>query len=301
MIGNMKALSFSRRSGQWTVLFQRSLPLCVLMLFLTGCPAPTSPADSTAASGNKLVLRGSNTIGEELAPRLIAAYTNEHSDAVFDTEFKGTGYGLGALSTYSCDIAAASRVVSTNELDLLKQGNIDLNEYVIGDYAVAVVVHALNPVNDLTKEQVRDIFTGTIQNWKEVGGPDQPIHLYIRNPVSGTYLGFQELAMGNGPYGHAQKTLTSYADIVQSISQDPAGIGYSGLPKPQVVDTKMVSIGGVEPTAANVSKGSYPYARVLRLYTDKAKESPAAKEFIQFAMSAKGREIITKSGFVPQQ
>ena len=98
-------------------------------------------------------------------------------------------------------------MASTNEVDLLKENGVDLRDHIIGAYSVAVVVNAANPVKDLTKDQVRDIFTGAIHNWKEVGGADAPVHLYIRNPVSGTYLGFQEIAMGNKPYGHMEKLL----------------------------------------------------------------------------------------------
>lgn len=269
-----------------------------LLCGLTGCPAPQKPEESAASPTKKLILRGSNTIGEKLAPRLMAAYTNTHPDVYFDGEFKGTGYGLGALSTANCDIAAASRNVSSNELDLLKEGGVELNEYVIGFYAVAVVVNGENPVSKLGKDQIRDIFAGEVRNWKDVGGADQPIHLYIRNPVSGTYLGFQELAMNNQSYGHPQKALTSYAGILQSVAEDPAGIGYSSIPVDPISGVKPASIEGIEPTEANVREGKYPYARVLRLITSKAQESSEAKKFIDFALSAQGREIISKDGFV---
>ena len=152
-----------------------------------------------------------------------------------------------------------------------------------------------------SKDQVRDIFTGVITNWKDVGGPDAPIHLYIRNPVSGTYLGFQELAMGSKPYAHVEKALTTYAEIVQEVAKDTAGIGYSSPLTEKVDGAKAVTIGGIEPTAANISKGDYPYARVLRLYTNKAKDIPAADDFIQFALSSKGQAILAQDGFVPKQ
>ena len=83
---------------------------------------------------------------------------------------------------------------------------------------------------DLTRAQVRDIFTGAVQNWKEVGGPDSPIHLFIRHPVSGTYLGFRELAMEDKPYALQAKPCTNYTDIVQDVAADPSAIGYVQLP-----------------------------------------------------------------------
>src|ERR1022692_1697718 len=177
----------------------------------------------------QVVVRGSNTIGEELNPRLIAEFKKEHPSVAFDAEFKGTSYGLGALMVGKCDIAAASRQATTNELALSPIQNMQLKDYVIGSYAVSVIVNAGNPISDLTQDQVRDIFIGVVQNWKEVGGPDAPVHLYIRNPISGTYLGFQELAMAKQPYGTGAhiKSLTDYKGIAEAVAADANGIGYS--------------------------------------------------------------------------
>src|SRR5438046_2938155 len=94
---------------------------------------------------------------------------------------KGRGK-IGALMADQCDIAAASRLPSKDEQALAQLRNVELNDNVIGSYCVAVVVNGSNPVGNLTKDQVRDIFTGAIVNWKEVGGPDAPIHLCVRDP-----------------------------------------------------------------------------------------------------------------------
>jgi phosphate transport system substrate-binding protein len=147
---------------------------------------------------------------------------------------------------------------------------------------------------------VRDIFTGAIQNWKDVGGPGAPIHLYIRDPISGTYLGFRELALENRPYALPTKTLTNYAGIVQTVSQDPIGIGYSSITLPQNPGVKAVQIGGVAPVTDSVNKGNYPYARVLRFYTNKAKEPPAAMDLVHFVESKRGQEIVAEMGCVPR-
>ena len=248
--------------------------LALIGLAIAGC---------SGGKTEKLVIRGSNTIGEELAPQFIKAFRKDHPTIKFDTEFKGTGYGLGALSSGNCDIAAASRTVTTNEMDLLRESAMGLNDYVIGAYSVAVIVKADNPVANLTPEQVRNIFTGAINNWSEVGGPDAPIRRYIRNPVSGTYLGFQELAMANKPYAHMEKAFINYEQLVRAVAQDANGIGYANLALANQAGVKSVAIGGVEPTAGNVNQGKYPYARVLRFYTNKANEAPEARDFIQFA------------------
>ena len=266
-----------------------SLSLMVLSVVVTGCGKP-----------GKITIRGSNTFGEELAPRLIAEYRKEHPTVVFDTEYKGTTYGMGALMVERCDIAAASRPVSTNELQLAKDRDIAFNDYVIGAYSVAVIVNAGSPIGNLTRDQVRDIFTGAVINWKEVGGPDAPIHLCSRDEISGTHLGFRELAMENKPYALGLKAFTNYLGIIQTVAQDANGIGYTSIDLVSQGGIKAVSIEGTAPAIASVNGGQYPYARVLHLYTDTTKESPTTRDFVQFVQSKRRQEILTQMGFVPR-
>jgi phosphate transport system substrate-binding protein len=264
--------------------------LVVLSLLAAGCSPPNK---------DKVIMRGSNTIGEELAPRLFAEYRKDHPGVAFDTEFKGTTYGFGALFVRRCDIAAASRDVTSNEIGLARDNGIQLHSETIGTYCVAVVVNAASPAANLTREQVRDLFTGAAKNWKEVGGPDAAVHLFIRHPVSGTYLGFRELAMEDKPYALGAKTCTNYTDIVQAVAADPHGIGYSSLQLATKPGIKAVTVGGVPATVASVKQGKYPYARTLWLYTDKAAEAPAAREFLDFVQSSRGQQILDQAGFIP--
>ena len=275
----------------------RNLALILLGMLVAGCPAGKQA--SAPADGGKIIIRGSNTVGEELAPRLIAEYKKDHPAAGFDLETKGTSYGMGALMGGFCDIAGASRLPLKDELEVAQFRAVELNDYIIGVYCVAVVVNATNPVANLTPDQVRDIFTGAIQNWKDVGGPDAPIHLYIRDPISGTYLGFKELAMGNKPYITEQNLYTNYAGIVEAVARDANGIGYSGFNLAHEPGVKALSIDGIEPTLAAVKQDKYPYARTLHLYTNKAKERPAVLDFIQFIQSQRGQEVLAQMGFVP--
>jgi phosphate transport system substrate-binding protein len=290
---NMRA-----ETSDWkSLIYRMAMPCISLGVLLAGCtPAQQAPA---LRNDGKVVIRGSNTIGEELAPQLIAAYKKDHPAITFDLETKGTGYGMGALMGGQCDIAGASRLPNPDELELGRLRGVALNDYSIGAYSVAVIVNAANPVGDLTKDQVRDIFTGKITNWKDVGGPDAAIHLYIRDPVSGTYLGFRELAMDNKPYAHDPSMSTNYLGIAQALAQDPNGIGYSSFHRSSTDGVKAVTIGGVAATIESVNKGVYPYARTLHLYTNKASEETTAHEFIQFVQSARGQEIIAQMGYVP--
>jgi phosphate transport system substrate-binding protein len=255
----------------------------------------------TAAAQDKIVIRGSNTIGEELAPRLIAEYKKNHQDVVFDLEFKGSAYGIGALMGGYCDIAASSKPVGKEQEEIAQLRNVQFKEYILGAYTVSVLVNAANPVSNLTSNQVQSLFTGKTQNWKEVGGPDAPVHLMLRDPVSGTYLGFKELAMGFQDYGDQNVQLfTNYLGIADAVAKDPDAIGYSGLDQLQHAGTKAVAIDGVAPSAETVNAKKYPYARTLRFYTDANKEPAQDVDFINFVLGTDGQKILTQMGYAPK-
>jgi phosphate transport system substrate-binding protein len=293
----MKTALHDRWFNPTTKGLLKSLSLILIGTVVAGCPG-SNPAPGTAPSG-KITIRGSNTFGEELAPQLIAEYKKSHPKITFDLETKGTGYGFGALMGGFCDIAGASRLPFKEELEMARYREVEYNDHVIGAYSVAVVVNAANPIGNLTRAQVRDIFTGTIQNWKEAGGSDAPIHLFIRDPISGTHLGFRELAMENKPYADTPNLFTNYEAIVGAVAGDTNGIGYSSIELDNSAGVKPVSIGGIAPNAADVDKGSYPYARVLRLYTRKGRETPEALDFIQFVLSPQGQAVLARTGYTP--
>jgi phosphate transport system substrate-binding protein len=282
----------------------RVVTLVIFSFILTACPggkqASNNAAASASHSSHKIVIRGSNTIGEELAPRLMADFKNQNPAVDFEIEAKATGYGIAALRAGQCDIAAASRPVIAEEKELAQEANLEMNDTVLGAYSVAVVVHPNNPVANLTKDQVREIFTGKVQNWKEVGGSDTPIVLYIRDPISGTHLGFKEIAMNNEAYAAHPKLFTNYTALATAVATDPSGIGYSGIEMAKATGAKLISIDGTEASDATVHSGKYPYARMLRFYTNKARESQATKDFIAFTLSARGQELIRQMGFTPK-
>lgn len=279
-------------------LFTRAVGLGLLAVLGAGCPDSKQTTTSEPAR-NKVVIRGSNTFGEELAPRLIASFKQEHPGVEFDLETKATAYGFGALLGGKADLAAASRPPLKEELELARMRGIELSEYVVGSYTVAVIVNAGSAVANLTREQVRDIFIGAIKNWKEVGGPDAAINLYIRDPIAGTHFGFKELALGNSAYGADAKLLTDYAGIVRSVAADAAGIGYASLDSAKETGVKALSVGGIEPSVTTVHQGNYPYSRVVKLHTGKGRESAATRDFVQFVLSDKGKAIVRQTGFTP--
>ena len=262
-------------------------------------PNATSGTTASAPPTEKIIIRGSNTFGEQLTPKLVDEFRKDHPNVVFDMEFKGSTYGFGALMVpEGCNIAASSRPPSTNELYLSKDRGIDFDDHVIGSYGVAVVVNAKNSVN-LTQDQIRDIFTGKIKNWKDLGGDDLSINLCIRNPVSGTYLGFQELAMENKPYALTVKLFTDYAGIADAVARDPGAIGYASIDLTTKEGVKAVPVAGVAPTIAAINAKQYPFARQLHLVLNKQKAAPMAVEFVKFVESDRGQKVVAQMEFVP--
>lgn len=259
-------------------------------------------AAAAASGAEKAVvrIRGSNTFGEELGPQLIEAYGKQNPDVTFELGTKGSGAGMRALLDGECDIASTSRVANEDETRLAKAKGVRLSSHFLGYYGVAVIVNARNKVRSLTHAQVRDIFTGAVRNWSEVGGDDAPIKVYVRDPVSGTYLGFQELAMDNGPYVDDAVELKSYPEIGKVISDDRNGIGYSGMTLSHGKAVRGLRINGIPANAASVSEGLYPYARGLRFYTISKQESGAALAFIRFVRGREGQGIMEKNGYVPR-
>lgn len=249
----------------------------------------------------KVVIRGSNTFGEELGPELIEAFAQNNPDIVFELGTEGSGAGMTALLNGEADIASMSRVASEDELRLARARKLNLNTHFVGSYGVSVIVNEKNPVQNLTDKQVRDIFTGDLTNWKDVGGRDAPIQTYIRDPISGTYLGFQELAMEYLPYVGTAKQLLNYPDILNAVKDDPNGIGYIGMTLvPRRGGVAAVQINGIPPNALSVNEGMYPYARGLRFYTVRGKESREARAFIRFVRGREGQAILEREGYVPR-
>jgi phosphate transport system substrate-binding protein len=255
-------------------------------------------ATGASAQTARIVIKGSNTFGEELAPALMEKYRKKHPNVAFELESKGSASGFAALLAGECDIATSSRRINDDEKRLAQSRGIKLDDQYIGSYGVAVLLHAANPVKNLTDQQVRDIFTGAITNWKDVGGKDLPIRLYIRDPISGTYLGFRELAMENKPYAASAKPFLTYTEIIAAVKGDEAGIGYASMLAENEKGIKTARINGKQITIWSVNEGRYPYARSLRLYSNKNRESPEAKNFIRFVITRPGQDVLQQLGFV---
>jgi phosphate transport system substrate-binding protein len=214
----------------------------------------------------------------------------------------GSGVGITALLEGTTDLAQLSRRIKFDERNRLKEKGKTVKEITAACDALAVVVHPSNKVTRLTREQLEGIFTGKIKNWKDIGGDDLAIIPYSRETSSGTYEFFRESVLRNRNYMSGIMSMPATGAIIQSISQTRGAIGYTGLAYLNR-NVKAIHVSYdrgqtyVEPTVANARNGTYPIVRPLYYYYDAAKETDV-KAFIDFALSARGQDIVSKTGFV---
>ena len=247
----------------------------------------------------ELSIRGSDTFGEELGPKLVAAFREQHPDSAIELESLGSVSGIAALLDETCDIAVSSRLFNDDEQRLARSRGIELKSAIAGYYGVAVVVNAANPLKNLSDSAILDIFAGKTKNWQQVGGPDRPIEVLIRDASGGTHLGFRTLAMDKHPYAASARTFPNYTTLAEAVVANPDAIGYVGMNLVSSPGLHPISINGILPRDVTVHEGIYPYVEPILLYTRAKSPNPAAERFIQYVRSKPGQDIVKSIGFVP--
>ena len=209
----------------------------------------------------------------------------------------GSGVGIASLIDSSCTIADSSRPIKESEIKKAIKKGVDPKANVVSMDGIAIIVHPANPVKALTKKQVKDIYTGSISDWSQLGGTPGKIVALSRDTSSGTYEAFAALALGgSNPRADALLQASNQA-IATTVSKTPQGIGYIGIGY-ITESVKAIPIDGVDCTKATVLSGKYPYARPLFMYTN-GKPQGNAKLFIDFVLSEEGQKIVEEQGFVP--
>ena len=214
----------------------------------------------------------------------------------------GSGVGISALVEGSCDIAMASRKMKFEEKNKFQDDGRKLTEVIVAYDALAVIVNPKNKISNLTREQLEDIFTGKITNWKEVGGKDLKIVPYSRETSSGTYEFFKEHVLNKKNFVSSILSMPATGAIIQSVSQTEGAIGYVGLAYLNK-NVKAISVsydGGktyVSPSVKTAKNSTYPIVRALYYYyTDKS--SSDSQKFINFILSKQGQKIVEQEGYI---
>jgi phosphate transport system substrate-binding protein len=312
--------------------FIPSLYAAVLLGVFPLCANATSlpaPADGAPV----LRIQGSNTIGAQLGPALVAGLLDKQGagsiqqqpgtqpneirvtgllpsgqKVTIDVAAHGSSTGFAALKTGQADLAASSRPIKNAEISELA-GLGDLRsqdaEQVIAIDGVAVILHPANPVRQLSINQLAKIFSGEIHDWEQLGGTGGAIHLYARDQQSGTFDTFNELVLtrfGKTLARDAQR-FESSEGLSDEVSKDRQAIGFIGLPYVRRAKAVAIIDGESKPMMPSISliaTEDYPLSRRLYFYLPPDSKQRWAKALVRFAQSPQGQSIVAQNGFVAQ-
>jgi phosphate transport system substrate-binding protein len=286
----------------WIIIF--------IALVLTGCAGKSSNASSNAGGSTTAYIenKGSDTI-VNLALAWAEQYQKEKPDVRISVTGGGSGTGIAALINGTVDIANASRKIKPEELQEAEKNGVEPVEIVIAKDAIAVIVNMQNPVNQLSLQQISDIYSGKINNWAQIGGEQRPIVRLSRETNSGTHVYFLEevLRLGKADdktlFSTDTLLLPSSEGIMAEVRDNPNAIGYDGLGY-VTPDVKVIAIARAEdgefilPSANTVNDNTYPIARDLYMYTA-GQPQGAVKTYLDWIFAPEAQQIVTQLGFVP--
>ncbi len=284
----------------------------VLLLSLLSACASSGEQDGAGASSpsraNYIENKGSDTI-VNLALAWAELYQQQHADVSISVTGGGSGTGIASLLNGTVDIASASRAITPGEIANANRVGIEPQEVIIARDAIAVIVNPSNPVQELTMQQISEIFQGNINNWREVGGEDLPIVRVSRETNSGTHVYFLEEVVRLGDsdshviFAADTLLLPSSEGIISEVGDNPHAIGYDGLgyvtSHVKVVGVaKEVGAEYVMPSVETVNSGMYPISRDLYMYTTQ-NPSPLTQTYLEWILSPEAQQIVVDLGFVP--
>lgn len=280
--------------------------LLVVALTIGSCVSAPSAADTVPVAS--IENKGSDTM-VNLALAWAERYQQLHPEVRISVTGGGSGTGIAALINGTVDIANASRSIKPEEAEEAKANGIEAIEFTVARDAIAIIVHPRNPVNQLTLQQISDIYSGKINNWREVGGDNRPIVRLSRETNSGTHVYFLEAVLRRGRkedktlFSTDTLLLPSSEGITAEVRDNPNAIGYDGLgyviPEVKVVAVAR-DVGGpfVLPSAESVNDNSYPIARDLYMYTA-GQPSEIIKAYLDWILTPEAQQIVKALGFVP--
>ena len=261
--------------------------------------APVATAHAAAIS-----LKGSDTM-VILGQRWAEEFMGKNKEVQVQVTGGGSGTGISALINGTTDICQSSRSMKPAEKAKLRDASHTTGvEIPVAKDGLSVYVGESNPLTELTLSQLKDIFTGKVTNWKELGGPDAKIIVYSRENSSGTYVFFKDTVLGGKDFSPRAQTMPGTASVVNAVAKEKFGIGYGGAAYAKGIKILKVKKDdgspGIAPDLKTVQDGSYPLARPLFFYL-RNKPSGDIKTFVDWVLSAEGQGIVSKVGYFPLQ
>jgi len=267
----------------------------VALIFLAAAFLCLSLAGPAHAAGNEVTIKGSTTV-LPIAQVAAEEFMDRNPGIKISVQGGGSGVGIASLLDRTTDIADSSRKIKGEEIDKAKAAGVSPNEIAVALDGIAVILHPSNPISALTKTQIKDIYTGKVSNWKEIGGPNAKIVAVSRDTSSGTFEAFETLAINKEKVRPDALTTASNQAVAQTVAQTPGAIGYVGVGylSPKVKD---VTVDGIKCTRQTIQSGKYPLARELYMYTN-GKPSGNTAKYIDFVLSKDGQKLVEEEGFV---
>jgi len=262
-----------------------------LLVVLALIPAVVS------ADEKSITISGSTTV-LPIASKVAEAYMDQHPDVDIKVSGGGSGAGVSAIGKKTVDIGMSSRALKDDE----KAQYSGLVMIPVAKDGVAIIVNSENPVESLTLNQIKDIYSGTTKSWKDVGGNQEAFEIVGRDSASGTREFFFNDVMKKADFTPFMLEKNSNGAVQQLVSQTPGAIGYVGMGFEDGVKVLGLNVDGntVNPSTATVKSGEYPLSRELYFITN-GEADGIAKEFIDFLLSAEGQKIVEEEGFVALQ
>jgi phosphate transport system substrate-binding protein len=265
---------------------QKTIGAAALVAILVACGP---------AFAQNIVIKGSTTV-LPVTQVTLEAYTKANPGVNISLSGGGSGEGIKALIDKSTDIANSSREIKKAEIDLANSKGVNPVEIPVAIDAIVPIVNPRNPVNNLSVDQLSQIYQGKITNWKEVGGEDLEIVVISRDSSSGTFEAWGELVMNKAKVTPRAQLQASNGAIVQVVSKNRYALGYIGLGYLDKT-VKPLKVNGVEASEKTALSKAYPVSRFLYMYTDGQPKGETAK-YIQFVLGPAGQELVRKEGFV---
>lgn len=250
-----------------------------------------------------IVAKGSDTM-VILAQKWAEVYMRKNPDVKIQVTGGGSGVGFAALQNGQTHLANASRPIRAREVEAcVKVFGRRPIEYKVAVDGLSVYVNSENPVSELTIDQLQQIFTGKIKNWKEVGGPDMPITVYSRENSSGTYEFFKEHVLKGADFLPSAQTMPGTAAVLQAVAKDKRGIGYGGAAYGAGAKHLWIKADAnspaIEPTEENVVNQKYPIWRYLYIYVNPALDKGPIADYLRWIRSDEGQAVVKEVGYFP--
>lgn len=247
------------------------------------------------AAGKQFTIKGSTTV-LPIAQATAEVFMEKNPAARISVQGGGSGVGITSLIEKTCDIADSSRKIKDEEIANAKAQGVSVNEIPIAMDGIAMIVHPSNKLSALSRQQIKDIYTGKVSDWSELGLRKGKIVVLSRDTSSGTYESFENLAINKEKVRPDALINASNQAIASTVATTPGAIGYIGhgyLSK----KVKAIKVDGITCTRENILSGKYPLSRALYMYTN-GKPMGDVKAFIDFVLGKEGKQIIEEEGFV---